>query len=162
MLQWDGEGWTPIDGAAPSETGNHDITPTSVSCTAPDDCMLLGNYRDSFDYPLTYAERWDGTAWSKVTMELSAFGSGTNGVACTSSTDCTAVGTHFPGHGGVETSVEHWDGTSWTVVTSPDPPTESPPGGGLTSVTCTGAGTCFAVGWWISDANTRTLIERFA
>jgi hypothetical protein len=83
-------------------------------------------------------------------------------VACTSSTDCTAVGIYLPGHGGEQTSVEHWDGTSWAVVTSPNPPTASPPGSFLTSVTCTDAGNCFAVGSWIRNANTRTLIERFA
>ena len=69
---------------------------------------------------------------------------------------------HFPGHGETVTSVKHWDGTSWAIVTSPNPPAASPPGSGLTSVTCTGAGDCFAVGQWITDTNTRTLIERLA
>jgi hypothetical protein len=79
-----------------------------------------------------------------------------------SSTDCAAVGSYFPNHGGPSTAVEHWNGSSWAVVTSPNPPTVSPPGTALESVTCTGASSCFAVGWWTNGANTRTLIERFA
>ena len=108
------------------------------------------------------AGHWDGATWSPVSMPTAFFCTSPGDVACTSSTDCTAVGIHFPGHGGELTSVEHWDGTTWAVVTSPNPPAASPPGSGLTSVTCTDASNCFAVGWWIRDANTRTLIERFA
>jgi hypothetical protein len=162
VLQWDGATWTPINGAVPTADGTHEITATGVSCTAPADCMLVGHYRDSFDNPIPYAGHWDGANWSLVGMPTQFEGSFPGDVACTSSTDCTAVGIYFPGHGGEQTLIEHWDGTSWSIVTSPNPPTASPPGSFLTSVTCTGASNCYAVGSWIRDANTRTLIERFA
>ena len=162
VLQWDGETWTPIDGVAPGGILNSGITPIAVSCTAPDDCVLVGDYRNPFFYPLTYAGHWDGSAWSEVTMPTPGFGAFASDLACTSRTDCTAVGSYFPGHGGLLAAIEHWDGTSWAVVTSPNPPTASPPGDSLAGVTCTSASNCFAVGSWISDANTRTLIERFA
>ena len=53
VLQWDGASWTTINGAVPDGSGNHDITPTAVWCTAPDDCMLDRQYHRSYWY------RWD-------------------------------------------------------------------------------------------------------
>jgi hypothetical protein len=162
VLQWSGATWTTVNGVVPAGTGNHEVTPTGVSCTAFDDCALVGHYRDFYGYPLPYAGHWDGVTWSQVAMPSSGFGSLPADVACTSSTDCTSVGTYYPNHGGPLTAVEHWDGSDWTVVTSPNPPTVSPPGDGLERVACVDASHCFAVGSWIKDASTRTLIERFA
>ena len=162
VLQWDGASWNTISGAAPDTSGNHDITPTSVSCTGNDDCMLIGSFRNYFDYSIAYAAHWDGAVWSLFDVPTPGFGVLVHDIACTSGADCTAVGSYYPGHGGTSTWVEHWDGAGWTVATSPDPPAESPPGSALTSVACAAAGKCFAVGWWVADANTRTLIERFA
>ena len=162
VLQWDGATWTAIKGTGPTGSGNHEITPTSVSCTAPDDCMLVGHYRDFSENPLAYAGHWDGATWSPVAIPTQQFGALPSDVSCTSSSDCTAVGIHFPNHGNEVTLVEHWDGTTWAVVTSPNAPAALSPDSVLTSVTCTSANNCFAVGWWINDANTRTLIERLA
>ena len=161
VLQWDGATWTAIDGPAPTGDGTHEITPTGVACTAPTDCTLVGHYRDSFDDPLAYGGHWDGATWSLVGMSTPEFGALPSDVSCASSTDCTAVGLYFPGHGNEATLIEHWDGTSWSVVTSPNPAASSP-GDSSRACSCTDAGHCFAVGSWIRNANTRTLIERFA
>jgi hypothetical protein len=45
---------------------------------------------------------------------------------------------------------------------SPNPPTASPPGSSLKGVTCMSATDCVAVGSWVKDASTKTLIERFS
>jgi len=162
VLQWNGASWTAIDGPVPGGDGNSEITPTGVSCSAAADCMMVGHYRNFFGYAFAYAGHWDGTAWTTVSMPSSGFGSLPADVSCASRTDCTAVGYSFPNHGTEITLVEHWDGSSWSIVTSPNPPTASPPGSVLAGVTCTGAGACFAVGSFIANANTRTLIERYA
>jgi hypothetical protein len=49
--------------------------------------------------------------------------------------------------GSYEQLAEHWNGTTWTVQ-----PTPSPHGGDLTSVSCTSAAACTAVGFY--DAGT--------
>jgi hypothetical protein len=142
-----------------------DITATGVSCTAPDDCVLVGRYRDDFTgSPGGYAGHWDGSAWTEVTMAGVPYYPIAEDVTCTSSTDCTAVGGYATGphSGSTATLVEHFDGSTWSVVTSPNPPTASPPGSSLTGVTCTSAVDCVAVGSWIKDASTRTLVERLS
>jgi hypothetical protein len=80
------------------------------------------------------AARWDGTSWTSTAMPtLDAY---PWSVSCPTTTFCMAAGAE-PVHG--QDSVETWNGTSWTVQDFRTRP-------GFTSVSCTSATWCTAVG----------------
>jgi hypothetical protein len=93
--------------------------------------------------PLT--EQWTGSAWALLTAVDPVPGDTAefNSVSCLSATNCTAVGDAMNAARTTDaTLAEHWDGTAWTVETSPSPEKFS----ALTSVSCTSATFCVAVG----------------
>ncbi len=93
----------------------------SVSCTAANACIAVGNYVNSAGTSVPAAERWNGSTW---TMQVPANpgGSGVmSGVSCTAANACTAVGNYLNSTGTEVTLAEQWNGSSWQVVTTPNP-----------------------------------------
>jgi hypothetical protein len=106
--------------------------------------------------PKTLIESWNGSTWAIVPSPNQAAGRlGVNyldGVSCVSASACTAVGFYWTNSRRVpKTLIESWNGTAWTIVPSPSPGTGS---NYLSSVSCTSATACTAVG-----NGTGTLIE---
>jgi hypothetical protein len=71
--------------------------------------------------------------------------------SCVSATVCTAVGRYVDASGRTRPLIETWSGGAWGVQEAPQPATASTDGDGfedayLNSVSCTGVGTCVAVG----------------
>ena len=66
---WNGTDWriqpTPIPNDVGTENG---LPPTvvlsDVACPSSTSCMAVGAYRDSFDFVVTLAERWNGSTWT--------------------------------------------------------------------------------------------------
>jgi hypothetical protein len=75
-------------------------------------------------------------------------------VSCASPTTCIAVGSSDNLSNGL--LAESRSGTTWTIQSLPDPG-----GGNLTSISCTTASACTAVGEYKSGGNTLTLAERW-
>ena len=80
------------------------------------------------------------------------------GVTCVSDSDCWAVGHYGDQSANLspQTLIEHWDGNAWSLVPSPNQGTSQ--ANTLTSVACTSASDCWAVGYYGNTGTYRTLI----
>jgi len=167
--RWNDTRWSIVPTPVPSDvTNGSDVE--AVSCTSVTFCMAVGNYAAPGTFKLL-VERWDGSRWSIVSSPAppginggknpGAYVSYLSGVSCTSTTNCTAVGEYMPSYRSAvnKTLVERWNGTSWSTVASPNPPGTYPM---LSSVSCTSATNCVAVGNYHDNANEmKTLIEQW-
>ncbi|HWF34390.1 MAG TPA: hypothetical protein VG295_03435, partial [Solirubrobacteraceae bacterium] len=154
-----GATWTTA--ATVSPVGLADSSLTAVSCVSSTSCMAVGTADggpgNSLSSPPnigSFAESWNGSAWTLVPTASSAGPSaGLNSVSCPSAVFCVAVGeTHSTGriglgnlaaYGAMRALVEMWDGVGWTVVPSPGAGLRA---SGLFSVSCTSSQFCIAVG----------------
>jgi serine/threonine-protein kinase len=138
--RWNGTNWTIQQ--TPGPPGATSSSLYSVSCTSPDACIAVGNFRRSgVTEPL--AESWSGTKWA---LQQAPGPPGADaefyGISCSSATACTAVGNS--GFGAA--LAERWNGSTWTIQRTPKP------GGAiyrftfLNSVSCTSPAACTAVG----------------
>lgn len=79
-------------------------------------------------------------------------------VSCPATGACMAAGTFEPSTGVSKALAEQWNGTAWSVKRPPDP--RNSYATTLYGVSCTGAGACAAVGYYLSrTAGARTLAE---
>ena len=95
-------------------------------------------------------EAWNGTTWTLVPLPLpGGEGGGLFDATCVNGSDCWAVGAVVGSGSGNPTGtlVEQWNGTSWSVVPSPTPSGPGVAGAILSSVSCTSASSCMAVGY---------------
>jgi hypothetical protein len=95
-------------------------------------------------------EAWNGTAWTLVPMPLpGGEGGGLFDATCVNGSDCWAVGAVVGSGSGNPTGtlIEQWNGSSWSVVPSPTPSGPGVVGAILSSVSCTSASSCMAVGY---------------
>ena len=148
-------GLTADPNVADPANGENDLT--GVSCVTSAFCTAVGwdiNPEGGSGNPTTMAEIWDGTAW---TIEPTAPLTGTsqfNGVTCSSATECVAVGTQNG-----QPLAETWNGSTWTVETTPNPAGAT--SSSLASVSCSGAGTCSAVGSYSTTTSTASFAENW-
>jgi hypothetical protein len=157
-IHWNGKKWFKITTPNPAGTKSNDLNIlTSVRCTSAKDCWAGGTA--GVDSSVTIQEdqmlHWNGTKWSESGVPSPAgFMVGAineiEGLSCTSATDCWAVGDY--GGGSVSDTTFsnlalHWNGHKWTQATTPNPDgTGSSDSNSLTSVTCSAANNCWAVG----------------
>jgi len=146
----------------PTRPGTFLSSLNGVSCVSATDCIAVGGVQigDAGDGQ-ALVERWDGTRWSIVATPKSGRLPYLWGVSCVSATDCTAVGERTVYLLGTQALVEHWDGTRWSMVATPDPISKAVE---LSSVSCTSATSCLAVGHYDAGSRletTSTLVERW-
>ena len=98
----------------------------AVSCAAATTCMAVAG---------SVGESWNGTSWRVSQLPMSA-----GGLACPSAVACLAVG------GDLAAS---WNGTSWRLLHPAIPAGSNATT--LSSVSCTGATSCMAVGQYFTD-----------
>lgn len=140
---WDGTSWArqhvPQPGVAVAALLD------GVSCTAADACEAVGSYTAPGVDSRSLAEGWDGAHWHvQHVPDATAYDSALASVWCTGAGACEAVGDDVTSALASRTLAEGWDGTAWSRQPTPDTS-----GGGqtaLSSVACTGAGACEAVG----------------
>jgi hypothetical protein len=148
----DGDGWHV---ASSPDGGEGGAVLSGVSCPASNRCVAVGYYRPAEfpldaasappDYPLL--ETYDGRLWQLATGPRVPPNSILTGISCPNVTECVAVGstTRDVGNARTEESpfAESLDGETWSAL-----PLASSPGtsGALTSVSCSSASTCVAVG----------------
>jgi hypothetical protein len=157
---WNGSTWTIVPSPSPRLPGGG-AQLNSVSCTSSTSCMAVGEtltFHEPGGYliPHPLAESWNGTKWSiAATPKLANSGASLNGVSCTSPSNCMAVGNEgFPKNPNLFTLAEQWNGTAWKFVSTPPPPTP----GAITfsSVSCSAATACMAVGFFGFNNGTGT------
>jgi hypothetical protein len=117
----------------------------SVSCARATECFAAGSFIPGAlgNQYRPLIERFNGTRWSVAPAAVPARPVQLFGVSCASATDCVAVGTEYSHLLGA-TFAEHWNGTQWTVTPVPVPPNAKD--SELNGVSCTGDGSCMAVG----------------
>lgn len=131
--------------AWPATNGVQKPTLIDVSCSAAHACMVVGNYLSKSDRDDSFADRWNGTTWSLVSMPSpkGAVVSSLFSISCLTPTECTAVGySPDPGPG---TLAERWNGTKWVVEATPNPTEGS--SDTFVSVDCPSANFCMATGY---------------
>jgi hypothetical protein len=149
--QWNGSGWsimpTPDLGASAAAGFG------GVHCLSPTRCFAVG-----FSTNGALIEELNGTTWSLAPPPAGASDARLLGVACTSTTSCFAVGESITVNS-TQTLAERLAGTTWTILPSPSPAgaTRS----ALSSVACSSATSCFAVGSFDRNPGTHALIERW-
>jgi len=137
---WNGTNWTIQQ--TPGPPGATSSSFYSVSCTSPDACTAVGNFRRAgVTEPL--AERWDGTKWALQQAPGPPGADGElYGISCSSATACTAVGNSDFG----AALAERWNGSTWTIQHTPTPDAAIYRFTYLTSVSCASPTACTAVG----------------
>ena len=133
----DGTTWTNTSTPA---LGDRDYL-TGVACASETRCFAVGVQA----YPsLGFVERWDGTAWSPVSLPPSGSAeSSLRAVNCLPGAGCTAVGGAWTSGESARTLVYAEHGTTWDA-TRGDPAI----GGVLEGVDCASSASCVAVGSW--------------
>ena len=146
--------------ATPDPGGAIGSSLSGVSCTASDACTAVGSYNiNTSGTVVTLAEAWDGTSWA-IQATPNPAGStlnGLSGVSCAAARSCEAVG-YASTPSTLVTLAEAWNGKSWSIQTTPTPAGAT--GGLLSSVSCTAADVCTAVGYYVNSSGDRvTLAE---
>lgn len=139
--RWNGEAWSQEPIPRP-EAAQH-ARLESISCTATETCMAVGNWSNAAGEGFTYAVRQVGGHWSiESSPNIGSSFNGLTSVDCYGSERCVAAG--------YSTSPERafsmsWSGSSWILEGTPD--TEASIWGDrLESVSCTATGQCLDLG----------------
>jgi hypothetical protein len=152
---WNGTKWTVKSVPVPQGTQSAGLA--GVSCSAGG-CLAVGSYLDgSFDrHPL--AEVWNGTKWTRreVPDPAGSSNSSLTGVSCTAEDACMALGTFVDDSFSRHTFTQEWNGQTWTAHAVPDPQGAVAV---LSSLSCTAADACTAVGKAAGPATTTPLVE---
>jgi hypothetical protein len=128
---WDGSHWSAV---TPKRVAGQTQLLDAVSCPTSTTCIAVGGTEPAEGFPPAYtplAERWDGTGWSRLPVPSGVSGTWTS-VSCVSATHCVALGTG---------QFEVWNGSTWTAQA------QANASDSLSSVSCTAADACTAVGW---------------
>ena len=143
---WDGTQWSRTsEFPVPYEAAK------SVSCTSSSSCIatLAGGGAGAASY--------DGSSWTSTPP--ADVNDSFAGVACASATSCTAVGKHATG-GAFDIAIgEHWNGAQWSSLATLQPIADTP--SALSSVRCTSASNCVAVGAQNTTIGSAPLAERW-
>jgi hypothetical protein len=142
---WDGSVWSVVPAPQPSAISQ---ILYSVTCSATSDCWAVGLAMPRANHPAPEALRWNGKAWSLVSMPGQAPGGETaQSVGCASGALCVAVGFGNTTNGATINAALLWQGTAWATTTPPQPGRAAPGGGpDLQGVACPAATSCWAVG----------------
>src|SRR5579884_3751579 len=158
IVAWNGRHWKMQSAPEPPD-GGYGVYSRAVSCASATSCSLVGDYGycstagHNLTGPtqeLTFAEHWNGSAWSLKTTGNPLGDSPNNellGVSCAAVTACTAVGAIG---GNLETLAEVWNGHKWAVQRIPTPTVRPGSGDGasgfLNGVSCPSTSMRMAVG----------------
>ncbi len=140
---WNGSSWSDVSGIDPA--GKQASVLYDVSCVTSSNCWGVGGQQTLLqgNDPTVLLEHWNGVGWS---IDTTASNAGLLfSVNCLGADDCWAVGgTLDPAAGDVTGSLAlHWDGLSWSTAVIPQSGENVDQ---LSSVSCTSATDCWAVG----------------
>ena len=115
----------------------------TISCRSSTACLAVGGVTNSLGtVGSLLAERWNGHNWTLLHPPASLHGIFTADT-CTSANSCVVVGDlGNPAAPGGKPLIERWTGRAWKREPTPT----SVKGGSLSSISCTSAGACTAVG----------------
>ena len=159
---WDGTTWTIETTVNPrgAPRPNYDSALGGVSCTSATACTAAGWFTKTVKNDVTLAEVWNGTAWTvQATPDpAGAIVTKLTGVSCSSATACIAVGSSFSRASSADvTLAERWNGTTWKLQSTPNP--AGAIASTLSSVSCSSAAACTAVGSFEGSSDLFSLAE---
>lgn len=125
-----------VDAVRSNASWNDEAGLDSVSCTAWNACMAVGQYENKVYLNSPLVEHWDGVRWSIQRVPANSSDSWFTAVSCSSPGACTAVG--YTG-AGANSLVERWNGTKWSIQ-------RTTAFGELFAVSCASKTICNAVG----------------
>lgn len=155
----DAAAWRIQPTAGPADRSESSLL--GVSCPSATYCLAVGSADDRASDGASptaiesFAERWDGLAWTVGTTSGSAGQSpGLYAISCTSAAFCVAVGSTVTAPGGYagggrpssipgSALVEDWNGAVWAVQATPAGATAHTE---LSGVSCISSTSCTAVG----------------
>ncbi len=164
--RWNGATWAIQ--AVPSPAGAMQASLSSVSCASVRLCVAVGVSQDASAHQSPLAALWNGSVWTLHTTPApaSALQARLAAVSCSNPGSCFAVGEYLNGAITVGRGHAHqsfaaqWNGTAWTATSIARPAGAT--AGYLDAISCTGASTCTAAGWYPSTSTTKTaLAERW-
>jgi hypothetical protein len=146
--RWDGRKWRIQ--AARNPSGDVATGFFAVACTSARSCFAVGARTSALGKTTTLAERWDGTRWRVTSAPNPARsrGSALLGVSCSGPRACTAAGSYASAAGKSLPLAERWNGRSWRIQATPTPTSSA--GSAFFSVSCGSAGSCVAVGSYLT------------
>jgi len=162
LTQMSGKWATGIEAVLPAnaDVSEQLVTLNSVSCASPGNCSAVGFYydRSGAEDGLVLTET-AGTWATGVEAILPADAAATHQIAdltsvsCNTASDCTAVGS-YSGTGGGALMLTKSAGTWETGVEAalPADASTTEPVAGLSSVSCSSAGNCSAVGGYLDNS----------
>ena len=157
---WNGTAWKLQPTPNPTHAGvGTGASLFGTSCSAANACEAVGDFFRAGGF-FTFAEAWNGTAWTLQTAPSPPGGTGIKliGVSCGAASACEADGSYINGAGNGVTLAEAWNGTAWTLQPTPNP--SGTTNSGLSGVSCSAASACEANGFYTNSAGTNvTLAE---
>jgi hypothetical protein len=147
---WNGSSWSHVH--VPSVSNGDQLN--SVSCVTTSFCMAAGDGNG------TLVETWNGSAWSVLPSPDGGKQPVTDqavGVSCPSREFCMLLDL-FDGGGKQDMATFSWNGASWTALPTPNP---GPATNDLSSVDCTSAASCTAVGTEVRARTALALVEQW-
>jgi hypothetical protein len=147
--------WTEQTPAVPS--GSTTNTFDGVSCLSKSFCIAVGSYVDSSSDTDALAEKWNGKAWSLLTLpETAGMTSSTlSGISCATKDSCLAVGSYTTS-GGTTPLAYTFNGTTFKIDAPATPAGAT--AANLSSVSCSSAGDCLAAGSYATSSATSTAL----
>jgi hypothetical protein len=144
---WDGTSWTLK--TVPKPSGALRSVLLDVSCSDPSNCTAVGGYRNSSNVQVSFAVRWNGTAWTHHTTPNPTGSSNTvlQNISCADQNWCVAVG-DWLNSGTWQPMAQSWNGSSWSLDSAPSPTGAT--FGLLEGVACRIS--CMAIGWYTDSA----------
>jgi hypothetical protein len=163
--RWDGRRWRMQRLPIPAGASDLHITIGTVSCTSAAACTAIGKYGAPFEDITPFAERWNGRRWTvqRIPSPAGVSEAVLNAVSCTAARTCTAVGNTVIRSTGLRGRMlaEQWNGVRWTIQRTPNPPRAQEPG--LSSVSCTSAAACTAIGHYTdTGGGYHSFVERYS
>ena len=143
---WNGSAWSvEPEAGARSPIASRLL---GISCPSSGACFAVGEAVKNSSNERVLVERFNGSAWTYVTVPLPKhISSGSlTAISCSSPSACTAIGTYrVPTNGQSEPLVERWNGINWALEAAPAPRAH------VTSITflqvsCSSVTACSAVG----------------
>jgi hypothetical protein len=141
---WDGTAWSVVSPPPPGQ--NQYASFSGVSCVSPILCTVAGSFiGENGDQPLI--EVWNGSSWAQQTVPApaDAIEPILSAISCFSTDICEATGLSNS-YEDPEPFAVQWNGTAWSDVTVPQPAGASL--ASLPGLSCAGATTCVAVGYY--------------
>lgn len=156
--KWSRGSWA-VD-TTPTIKGSQSATLTGVSCPVPSRCTAVGSYLDAASVNVVVAERLEGHTWSlqRAKDPRSSPVSILDAVSCPTTGSCMAVG-RYQASSTLLALSESWTAKGWKLDSpAPVPGTTFAQ---LSSVSCSAASACTAVGYMDVNKKIHVLIERW-